>query len=993
MPSDSKLPQPHERLGRWRPLSWLAARPFIAAVLAGVVGFALNGFGLTVLGGPVMVFGSLGSVFAAAAFGPWWGALAAVIAGLRTWLEWGHPIGWWCLVGEAIWVGWGMRRKYQVFFLDALYWIILGVPLAWGYHHYREALPFPYNWVVPLKYLANGVIVALVIQSLTPTNTFRRLFPGPRHAEGQGSLQRVLIQRFAVLAALPVMVISVMAGHLFDLDLRRNAANQIKMAAQRLVDDTGSFLESHQRALRSAETDVVNEATFGVAHLEESLARIGASFPGFLTLLVADENGNIRATWPARLPDGRRITDSPVNILDREYYRYPVRLGRPYISDVFLGRGFGSDVIVALSIPVRTERDHTWVIEGSVNLRTLQRMLQPSFAEGYRDVAIVDRSGHVVIASPRLRWETLKDAKTTSFFRAASSALGEVFYHDQPERGTDALTRYLAAALTEGSSGWRVLVQEPIWQTHRVIAGFYALTFVWTACAVGLVILLARGTARDITSSLANLVTAARVRPDALGENEDDEEAEEAVDAPREIRRVGQELRGAARELRRTYGELARAIQERDQSNQQMRELLTQLDHKVQERTTQLELARESAERANAAKSEFLANMSHELRTPLHAVLGMAELLDRGVSGELTLEQRESVRLIEESGRHLLALINDILDLSKIESGQLTLNLQPVNVRQLSDASVRMVREPAQKKGIDLQLQIDDSVTEIPGDARRLKQILSNLLSNAVKFTPEGGRVQLRISATEDRQQIEFRVIDTGIGIEASKLPLVFLPFFQIDSQLARRYEGSGLGLALVKRLTELHHGTVTVSSQPGTGSEFVVCLPLHVEMAVKTPPPFERDQQPLPRFVIAPLVLVAEDNTANARMLAALLERIGCRVLHAPDGERVISLAVRRHPDLILMDVQMPGLDGLEATRRLMADPRTVDIPIICLTALAMPQDRAACLAAGAKDYLSKPVEMGSLATAIARLLPEKASGQPEQPVAGRADETDSRP
>ncbi|MFA5265321.1 MAG: ATP-binding protein, partial [Opitutaceae bacterium] len=498
---------------------------------------------------------------------------------------------------------------------------------------------------------------------------------------------------------------------------------------------------------------------------------------------------------------------------------------------------------------------------------------------------------------------------------------------------------------------------------------FYAIAFLWVSLTVALLLLLARNTAAVITQPLAALASTAK----ALQSGTPPAAFPPFSDAvPLEIKRLSNDLHAAALMLSQTNSELAKAIGERDLSSQTLRDLLQQLDDKVRERTVELEAARSGAEKANSAKSEFLANMSHELRTPLHAILGMSELLIRGVHGPLNQGQIECARLVEESGKHLLALINDILDLSKIEAGQITLDVQPVSLRALSDASMRMVRDAARRKKLVLDIELDERIVEIMADMRRMKQILVNLLSNAVKFTPEGGKVGLRILLDEKARCIEFNVWDTGIGIEEKDVARLFQSFVQIDSVLARRYEGTGLGLALVKRLAGLHGGQVGLESHPGAGSRFWVRIPQDIIVSVPVPSRGEEARDKLPNFTKYPLVLVAEDNLANFRLVSAFLERTGCRLLHAPTGKVAVEIALKKLPDIILMDVQMPEMDGIEATRCLSHDPRTKEIPIICLTALAMPQDRDACLEAGARAYLSKPYEMRELLATMIRLAPD---------------------
>lgn len=537
-------------------------------------------------------------------------------------------------------------------------------------------------------------------------------------------------------------------------------------------------------------------------------------------------------------------------------------------------------------------------------------------------------------------------------------------------------------------------------------------------------------------------------------------------------------------------------ITERKQTEEQLRRF-----------NEQLTLSNAELDRATRLKDEFLANMSHELRTPLNAILGMAEGLQDNVFGELSDRQRRSVETIERSGKHLLELINDILDLSKIESGKLELNTDSVSVHYLCESSLTFIRQPALKKHLQLISDIPAHLPDIQVDERRIRQVLINLLSNAIKFTPEGGSVKLVVHTEQeaDQQYLCFSVIDTGIGIAPEHTNLLFQPFVQIDSRLNRQYAGTGLGLALVKQLIDLHHGKITVTSELGVGSRFTVYLPylegkatlvspvtplnlcltpqsqiliiedsltaaeqvaryvrelgiqsqIHhqgegaVEVAIQLQPalivldvllprlsgwevlqqlkahpqtqhipvlaisvldersrglalgadeyllkPLTREQfqRTLERFYSKeiqsaisltphsttlhtrpsspPLLLLAEDNEANIATLSSYLPGRGYQLILAQNGQEAVELAQQHHPDLILMDIQMPEMDGLEAIRQIRANPDLVTTPIIALTALAMPGDREQCLAVGANDYFSKPMKLKQLIEKIQTLL-----------------------
>jgi PAS domain S-box-containing protein len=380
-----------------------------------------------------------------------------------------------------------------------------------------------------------------------------------------------------------------------------------------------------------------------------------------------------------------------------------------------------------------------------------------------------------------------------------------------------------------------------------------------------------------------------------------------------------------------------------------------------------LQQARQQAEAAARSKDEFLANMSHELRTPLNAMLGITESLQDYVYGPMPHRQLEMLAKIEQSGHHLLALINDVLDLARIESGQLDVQSSAVHIESLCQQSLQSIKQNAAKKDIAVSLERDERITELTTDEKRLNQILDNLLANAVKFTPRGGRIGLQVKADTTRGRIDFIVWDSGIGIPDHEVPRMFEPFVQLDSGLARKYEGTGLGLSLVARLTDLLGGTISVESVVGKGSQFTVSFPVEVS-DVSAPQHADIPAEPTvtPTPPPQPLVLLAEDNPTTAELLVDYLSMKGYRVVLAEEGQQVLDRIREERPAIILMDVHMPGMDGLEAIRHIRADTALADIPIIALTAMAMQEDRDICLEAGANEYLSKPVRLKYLLQVI---------------------------
>lgn len=536
--------------------------------------------------------------------------------------------------------------------------------------------------------------------------------------------------------------------------------------------------------------------------------------------------------------------------------------------------------------------------------------------------------------------------------------------------------------------------------------------------------------------------------------------------------------------------------------------LYNSLEERVRARTAELATTLEVLSQANQnlatvndelaravrLKDEFLANISHELRTPLTTILGRAETLYEQIHGPLNDRQQRAVRSIEESGQHLLSLINDVLDLSRIETGTIELEIGPVNVSNLCFSSLRMITQAATRKQIAVSSSLDERATVIEADERRLRQVLVNLLSNAVKFTPTGGAIGLDVGCDLEQQAMSFTVWDTGIGIDPEDQQRLFQPFTQVDSGLTRRYEGAGLGLAMVARLVELHGGRVELESELQQGSQFRVILPWHHStQASESPamwlerlPPVRRAliveslpmlahqigdylrelgaqtlvhpmgsavydharamqpdvlvlnarlpdrsgwevlaqlktdsttaQIPVVMMTVSgdvpetpympdarlvrpvsrrqfqhalyqamsrirhtatpgsvPLVLLAEDNEEVRHFLHDVLTRSGYCVLPTSNGAEAMRLIQEERPAVVLLDVLMPRMDGIDVLRRMRAEPDLAGMPVVCMSANASPDERSWYLAAGATGYLSKPIVLGELAQAMEQALNAK--------------------
>ena len=693
------------------------------------------------------------------------------------------------------------------------------------------------------------------------------------------------------------------------------------------LQSTASQLESDNASLAR-----LNEPGFDPTHLNQELAAAHSAQPALLQLYVGSLNGRAVAAAPTAAVGA----DYSVWNYVREVLN-PRRTGPTY-SDVVRSQGDTSVSAVIIAVPILDpQRNLIGFLAGTVNLSEVQRLSNYSRIGVNGQAVVVDRRGRV-IAHPRNDWRIeAKDLSSQAIFQQSLGQENGVSWYTDLD-GNDPRA---AGFATVPVVGWKVWISQPVADLRTELTPLILSTLEWLLVAIVLALVLGFIAAAWITRPVVELTRAAgRI-------------AQGDFVTPVVVRE-----RFAAKEMR----ELAHTF---NQMARQLSGAYLTLEDKVSQRTSELQSANQELARANKLKSEFLANVSHELRTPLSAIIGFSQILLDGIDGPVNEEQLQDITQVNKSGQSLLSLINQILDLSKIEAGKMELSLERVELPMLISAVLDSISPLAQEKGLRIDTRFPPGLPAVEGDAARLKQILINLLSNAVKFTDRG---RIEVIAQPSGRMVRIAVKDTGIGISREAQKLIFDEFVQGDGSSTRRHGGTGLGLSIVRKLVEMHGGAITVISEPGMGSTFTFTVPAWATgqgtATPLQPRPLRRPNQGLPGTAI----LVVDDDPSVRQLISRHLEQEGWKTVQASNATDALQLARESRPMLITLDIMMPDASGWWVLEKLKEDPQTAGIPVLVVTIV---EDQRLVFALGASDYLGKPYDRGALIAKIHRLLP----------------------
>jgi signal transduction histidine kinase/ActR/RegA family two-component response regulator len=947
-------------------LSAATRRRILVTLAAGGAGFALNWYPLRLPGGTAMEFGDVFSLLIALTLGPGYAIVTAVLAEVPVWVLCPGSGVLLMHVLEAGAVGILAQRRFLPLYASAMFWVLVGTPMLLFFGHTRAGIPTEALWAVAGKNLLNGLL-NVTLADLVSGLSRLRVWLGAACPTAL-PLRKHLARGFILGTVAAFLALSIALNFEQGGELENEAGGHVIEAVARVRTEFDNYIDRHQAGLVAlgsvVETDRVDDS-----EIEARLEQFHALYPAFRTLSFIDTQGMLTGADPPRGSDGQSVLGT--SLADREYVQRTIATGQPFVSDVFLGRRFmGADPIVMLTVPVYDKKHRMrGMLCGSLRCSSFHQLLESISYMKQRELLILDQQSRVIFASSGAPFQPLENLSRSPMVIGARASSKKAFRAER--RGKNGIVENWLTSVTRTGAGWTIILSQPLGVIVAESTNYYLITASWVLVGLLVSTIGARQLSKSLTRPVEGLaerigrgvMDGGALTPTALPAN-----------APLEIVQLVNDFDEMAVRLADSYRQLQSALVDRERLNSELARVLDDLEGRVHARTAELADAKDHAEEASRLKSEFLANMSHEIRTPMNGFMGMLDVLLETPLGE---DQRDYVETARVSAGNLLEILRDILDFSKIEAGRMELDPVPISIAQLVHETVHPLETSAAAKNVKLAWKIDENVPAmLVGDPVRLRQVLLNLASNAIKFTTDGSidvSVQTIEVSDTDEALLRFTVKDSGIGLTEDQQKVIFEPFRQADGSTTRNYGGIGLGLSISRRLVELMGGEIGVLSIAGHGSTFWFTARLGMvdrdDPAKPAAPALANLAKAVhPCGARSLRILAAEDNAVNQRVVKALLERRGHSVALADTGLVALEKAREEDFDVILMDVQMPEMDGITALSFLREQDarRGMHTPVVVLTAHAMRGDRERFLAAGADGYVTKPIQIEQLQAEI---------------------------
>ena len=899
--------------------------------------YAGNAANLSLSANLEFLFGSIPVLVMLHFFG-WAPALVSgFVAAAHTAILWQNPLGVVVFTMEILVVGLLYRRKStNLLLVDTAYWVVLGMPFLFLANRFLD-IGIPSTGVLTaLRLAVNGIINAL-LASLAIT-LVENVVPRLRHAPSRKTVgfAQIVFLVMVTFVLIPGMVILVFTARQEMMRVEEDVQTRLEITAFSARQATNSWLSENLQTLRSLASFAGQVGLAELDEIQSEMHLLNMSDGDFTVLAVADTSGAAVVIEPAE--QGTRLFNNlslgPVN----HFPRMMTDL-RGVVTDAIASGEMVGRPVVLLGMPVISDGEVTGAVIGVIDTLRLQDLLTTVSSNWAVNVAIADGNGVVVASTDRAvppfsRYENAYPGP----YRELPSGMAIRTASGTPDTRLAKRWEYTEFSVRDRlamATSWTISLHAAIAPYQSSLNERYRSVFVVMIIVIVFTTLLSAIVSRKMLQSLTDLTEVAEDLPDKVVRRE---ETRWPVSRIAEIQTLIHCFRLTSEHLAESFTRL-------------------------QETNTELTTANEEAELANRTKSEFLANISHDLRTPLNGILGFAQILSRDTS--LDEQTLSAVEIIRKSGNHLLNLINDILDVSRIEADKLHLDREPFFLGSFLDDIADIVSLQSRQKGLQLVVDFDSELpTVVLGDEKRLRQVLLNLLNNAVKFT-DTGEVVFQARATEGR--LIALVRDTGIGIPEDELEAIFSPFKQLTKHIQSE-EGTGLGLAIVSRLAKMMDGTVTVSSTAGEGSVFTLNVALP---ATDTVPPGPHSASTITGYTgRVQSVLVVDDKDQNRSVLRGMLEPLGFVIREASDGKLAIEAMQHEKPDIVLMDLVMPNMDGFSAIAAIRSDPNNAETPVVAISASVATSVRQECLRLGFSDFIPKPFRETDMLTIVGRLL-----------------------